>query len=51
MAPREATVNRKTNETDIEVKIDLDCTAGSGRAQTIEISTGIGFLDHVKDSL
>ena len=44
---RQASVTRKTNETDIEVTIDLDCAPGSGKAQTIEISTGIGFLDHV----
>ncbi|KIJ47929.1 hypothetical protein M422DRAFT_163489 [Sphaerobolus stellatus SS14] len=47
MSPRQVTVNHKTNETDIKVKIDLDCAPGSGKAQTIEVSTGIGFLDHV----
>ncbi|KIJ23040.1 hypothetical protein M422DRAFT_62448 [Sphaerobolus stellatus SS14] len=51
MSHRQATVNRKTNETDIEVKIDLDCAPGSGRAQTIEVSTGIGFLDHMYNAL
>jgi len=34
-------VSRKTNETQIEIKLDLD---GTGRH---EISTGVGFLDHM----
>ena len=38
---RSATVSRKTNETTIVLSIDLD---GTGRA---EISTGIGFFDHM----
>ena len=38
---REATVSRKTKETEIRARVDLD---GTGRA---EISTGIGFLDHM----
>ncbi len=41
---RTAEINRKTKETDIRVKLDLD-----GGALT-EINTGIGFLDHVLDS-
>jgi imidazoleglycerol-phosphate dehydratase len=41
MDPRRATVSRKTKETDIELTLVLD---GSGRA---EVSTGIGFLDHM----
>jgi imidazoleglycerol-phosphate dehydratase len=48
MAARTATISRKTNETQIEVSINLDCTPGSQNAQVIEISTGIGFLDHVR---
>ncbi|MEJ7848200.1 MAG: bifunctional histidinol-phosphatase/imidazoleglycerol-phosphate dehydratase HisB [Pyrinomonadaceae bacterium] len=36
---------RKTNETDIEIDLNLD---GSGRA---EISTGIAFFDHMLDQL
>lgn len=43
--PRIATVKRKTRETDIELELLLD---GSGRC---EAATGIGFLDHLLDSL
>ena len=38
---REAEIKRKTNETDIELSLNLD---GSGK---IEINTGCGFLDHM----
>jgi hypothetical protein len=48
MTPRTATISRKTNETSIEVYINLDCQPGSASQQTIDISTGIGFLDHVR---
>lgn len=47
MAARTATIERKTNETQISVSINLDCQAGSGNKQEITVSTGIGFLDHV----
>ena len=48
MAARTATISRKTNETDIDVYLNLDCQPGSASQQIIEISTGIGFLDHVR---
>jgi imidazoleglycerol-phosphate dehydratase len=42
---RTASIKRKTNETDVEVSVDLD---GQGAAT---VSTGIGFLDHMLDLL
>src|SRR5208282_299190 len=42
---RKATIGRKTRETDITASVDLD---GSGR---YEVSTGIGFLDHMLEQL
>lgn len=51
MTPRTATISRKTNETGIEVHINLDCQPGSASQQTIDISTGIGFLDHMYHAL
>ncbi|KAF8184898.1 imidazoleglycerol phosphate dehydratase [Mycena galopus ATCC 62051] len=48
---RQATVSRKTNETEIEVNLNLDCAPGSGVTQTIDVSTGIGFLDHMYTAL
>lgn len=42
---RTATILRQTAETRIEVAIDLD---GSGRS---ELSTGIGFFDHMLDQI
>ena len=38
---RTAEINRKTNETDIKLKLNLD---GTGKS---EINTGCGFLDHM----
>ena len=38
---RQATINRKTAETDIRLTLDLD---GSGKS---EIESGLGFLDHM----
>ena len=43
--PRRSTVFRKTNETDIEVQVDLD------RVAAPVISTGIGFFDHMLEQL
>ncbi|KAJ6608580.1 imidazoleglycerol phosphate dehydratase [Mycena sp. CBHHK59/15] len=48
---RQATISRKTNETQIDVFLDLDCAPGSGVTQKIDISTGIGFLDHMYTAL
>ena len=42
---RSASIVRKTNETDIKVTLSLD--EDPDVAQSISISTGIGFLDHV----
>ncbi|MGI9356242.1 MAG: imidazoleglycerol-phosphate dehydratase HisB [Rhizobiaceae bacterium] len=42
---RTAKANRKTNETEISVSVDLD---GTGR---FEIATGIGFFDHMLEQL
>jgi imidazoleglycerol-phosphate dehydratase len=42
--PREATISRKTRETEITVELRLD---GTGEAQ---IETGIPFFDHLLDS-
>ncbi|WP_044562531.1 imidazoleglycerol-phosphate dehydratase HisB [Azospirillum sp. B4] len=42
---RSSTVERKTKETQISVTVDLD---GTGR---YDVSTGIGFLDHMLEQL
>ncbi|MBN9038344.1 MAG: imidazoleglycerol-phosphate dehydratase, partial [Rhizobiales bacterium] len=42
---RRASVERKTKETAISVAVDID---GTGRS---EISTGVGFFDHMLEQL
>jgi imidazoleglycerol-phosphate dehydratase len=42
---RKASIDRKTKETEIKARVDLD---GSG---TFKIATGIGFLDHMLEQL
>lgn len=42
---REATIKRKTNETDVSATINLD---GTGK---FDITTGVGFFDHMLEQL
>lgn len=43
---RSASLTRKTKETSVSVKIDIDSDSGN-----IDISTGIGFFDHMLNAL
>ncbi len=43
--PRTASIKRKTNETNIDIAVDLDTS------QPVKISTGIGFFDHMLEQL
>ena len=42
---RDAEIKRKSNETDIELFLDID---GSGET---DIETGVGFFDHMLDAM
>jgi imidazoleglycerol-phosphate dehydratase/histidinol-phosphatase len=45
LTARQARVERRTKETDIKVRVDLDATA------PIQVVTGIGFFDHMLEQL
>jgi len=45
MPPRRAEVKRKTKETDISIAVDLN------RELPIEVSTGLGFFDHMLEQI
>ena len=45
MTSRNATIDRKTNETDISLTLELNGVGSS------DVQTGIGFLDHLLDAL
>ncbi len=43
--PRRAIVKRKTQETSVEIQVDLD------QSEPIAVSTGIGFFDHMLEQI
>ncbi|MEG0380667.1 MAG: imidazoleglycerol-phosphate dehydratase, partial [Kurthia sp.] len=43
MANRTASISRQTNETQIEISLDLDGTGAS------KVETGVPFMDHMLD--
>lgn len=50
MADRRTAFERKTKETDVAARIDLD-PADRGTAPVVEVSTGVPFFDHMLHAL
>lgn len=50
MAGRRTAFERKTKETDVAARIDLD-SADRGTAPVVEVSTGVPFFDHMLHAL
>lgn len=48
---RSSTIQRTTKETSIDLTLSLDLPNDGTSSQLINISTGIGFLDHMLDAL
>ena len=49
--PRRAEISRKTGETDIFIRLNIDSHLLSHDKPSFKISTGIGFLDHMLHAL